>query len=219
MCLKHGKKSIFQGRDRSSPNALMVLHWWTCSQLSIWRICLFFLSIYQNHKLYPRLTQQNIYDFSTPPHCERPDGKHEPASKKNHLQSFRQDTEPGQQWLQIWFSTRGKGAVPDRELLTSRSTRKVSCPASLFPVFQEVLSFHSGAKSGMFTQALPENIPKEMELNNATALNLQHPVGTSLAAAGEPRAKYRTGGKRHHNVKNFLFPRVRVVAEVSSCLF
>lgn len=47
------------------------------------------------------------------------------------------------------------------------STGKVSCPARLFPVFQEVFSFHEGAKLGMLIWALPANIPKEMELNNS----------------------------------------------------
>lgn len=86
-----GKMSIFQGRDRSSPNALMVLYWWPGPAQYLKNRPL--LSIYQNHKLHLRLTRQNIHDFSTPPHCGGPDGKHKPASKKNHLQSFRQDTQ------------------------------------------------------------------------------------------------------------------------------
>lgn len=159
------------------------------------------LGIYQNHKLHLRLTQQNICDSSTP-HCERPCGKHKPTSKQNHLQSFRQDTRSaraaGAAGLLLH---QGKRSSSRRELLTSRSTGEVSCLASLFPVFQEFFSFHNGAKSGMLIWALPENIPKEMELNNTTALKLQQQV-----SHGQTQ---RTGGKRHHNVKSFLLPRVK----------
>lgn len=164
------------------------------------------LSIYQNQKLHLTLTQQNIYDFSTPPHCERPDGKYQPASKQNPLQSFRQDTR----------SARARGVVPAdlvlhqrkgsssrRELLSNRSTEKVPCPARLLPVFQEFFSFHNGAKSRMFIWALPENIPKEMELNNTTALNLQHPVSTSLAAAGKPWAQMQNRRQKTSQCKDF----------------
>lgn len=169
-----------------------------------WRMCLF-LSIYKKHKLHPRLTQQNIYDFSPPPHCERPDGKHKPASKENHLQFFRQD----HQISQSQGSNGGKSGSPpeEREQFHTGSSWLAGIQGKfpVLPVFfqWDVFSFHNGAKPGMFTQALPENIPKEMELNNTTALNLQHPGSISLAAAGEPWAKIQNRRQKTSQCKKF----------------
>lgn len=186
-----GKKSVLQGMDRSSPNALIVLHWCICSQLSTWKICLFWAFLRTTSSTWGSLSRTIMISQNYPIVRDQMGNINQFPRKITPNLSFRtpDQPEPGEQGLQIWVCTRGKGAVPDRELLSSTSTGKVSCPVSLFPVFQEVFSFHNGAHSGMLTWALPANIPKEMELNNTTALHLQHPVSTSLAAAGEPWAK------------------------------
>lgn len=96
----------FLSEPQAPPEAPSAEHWWFLNTGILWE-----RDQMGNINQLPRKITCSVSDRRTP---DQP--------------------EPGQQWLQIWFFTWGKGAAPDRELLTSRSAGKVSCPASLFPV-------------------------------------------------------------------------------------
>lgn len=69
--------------------------WWFYTdglgQLSTWKIGLFWAFIRTTSSTWGSLGR--TFMISQHHHIVRPDGKHKPASKKNHLQSFRQDTQ------------------------------------------------------------------------------------------------------------------------------
>lgn len=197
-----GKKSIFQGRDRSK-----CLDGFTLMTLQpvqyLKNLPLF--SISQNHKLHLRLTQQNNYDFSTLPHCERPDGE--------TLTSFQEKSPPvfqtGQQTSQSQGSKgcRSGSAPEEREQLQTES----SCLAWVqekFPVLPGFSQFFRKFSHSTRVQNLGCSYGLSQQTSQrrwswTTALNLQHPESTSLAAAGEPWAKIQNRRQKTSQWKEF----------------